>query len=73
MPGVADARRGQAVRAAVVLREGSAVDAEALIALVGERLAQYKRPTAIDFVEEIPRTGSGKALRRVLAEPFTES
>jgi acyl-coenzyme A synthetase/AMP-(fatty) acid ligase len=39
-----------------------------LIALVGERLASYKRPQRIVFVPEIPRLPSGKALRRVLKE-----
>jgi acyl-CoA synthetase (AMP-forming)/AMP-acid ligase II len=39
-----------------------------LIALVGDRLASYKRPKEVVLVEEIPRLPSGKVLRRVLKE-----
>lgn len=45
-----------------------AVSADELIALVGERLATYKRPRRVVFVPEIPRLPSGKVLRRVLEE-----
>jgi acyl-CoA synthetase (AMP-forming)/AMP-acid ligase II len=68
--GVADAARGQVPRAAVVLRPGAAASAEALIDRVKRQLASYKSPVRIDFVDEIPRTASGKALRRVLVERF---
>jgi acyl-CoA synthetase (AMP-forming)/AMP-acid ligase II len=68
--GVADAARGQVARAAVVLRPGAAVGEEELIERVKRQLASYKSPVRIDFVDEIPRTASGKALRRVLVERF---
>ncbi len=60
---------GEAVVAAVALHGavGTPADTE-LIELVGERLASYKRPSHIVFVEEIPRLPSGKVLRRVLKE-----
>ncbi|WP_454791227.1 class I adenylate-forming enzyme family protein [Mycolicibacterium lutetiense] len=64
--GVADAADGEAVVAAVAT--SSAVSAEELIDLVGERLASYKRPSRVEFVTEIPRLPSGKVLRRVLKE-----
>lgn len=64
--GVPDAADGEAVVAAVAVREP--VAAEALMALVGERLASYKRPARIVFTDEIPRLPSGKVLRRVLKE-----
>ena len=66
--GVPDAVRGQVPRAAVVRRPGTDVAADELIAYADERLAGYKRLTAVDFVAEVPRTASGKALRRVLVE-----
>jgi acyl-coenzyme A synthetase/AMP-(fatty) acid ligase len=44
------------------------VAADELVALVGDRLASYKRPARVVFVPEIPRLPSGKALRRVLKE-----
>ncbi|PRC42767.1 AMP-dependent synthetase [Mycobacterium sp. ITM-2017-0098] len=57
---------GEAIVAAVTA--GGPVDADALIALVGDRLASYKRPSRVMVVDEIPRLPSGKVLRRVLRE-----
>ncbi|MWA02431.1 AMP-binding protein [Actinomadura sp. LD22] len=64
--GIPDAADGEAVVAAVA--PSGPVDPAALIALVGERLASYKRPREVVFVEEIPRLPSGKVLRRVLKD-----
>jgi acyl-CoA synthetase (AMP-forming)/AMP-acid ligase II len=64
--GVPDAANGEAVVAAV--KTCAAVEADELVALVGERLASYKRPSRVVFVPEIPRLPSGKVLRRVLKE-----
>ena len=64
--GVPDAADGEAIVAAVA-RSGE-VDAAELVALIGDRLASYKRPSRVVFVEEIPRLPSGKVLRRVLKE-----
>jgi acyl-CoA synthetase (AMP-forming)/AMP-acid ligase II len=64
--GVTDTADGEAVVAAV--RTHEPVDADALVTLVGNRLASYKRPARIVFVDEIPRLPSGKVLRRVLKE-----
>jgi acyl-CoA synthetase (AMP-forming)/AMP-acid ligase II len=67
--GVPDGAGGEAVVAAVALAAGAPpVDAAELTALVGERLASYKRPARVEFVPEIPRLPSGKVLRRVLRE-----
>ncbi|EHI11839.1 class I adenylate-forming enzyme family protein [Mycolicibacterium thermoresistibile] len=57
---------GEALVAAVTRR--GEVSADELLALVGERLASYKRPSRVVFVPEIPRLPSGKVLRRVLKE-----
>jgi acyl-CoA synthetase (AMP-forming)/AMP-acid ligase II len=64
--GVPDAANGEAIVAAV--KTCAPVGADELIALVGDRLASYKRPSHVVFVDEIPRLPSGKALRRVLKE-----
>lgn len=64
--GVPDAADGESIVAAVTAT--GPVDAEELIALVGTRLASYKRPRRVVFVPEIPRLPSGKVLRRVLKE-----
>lgn len=69
--GVPDGAGGEAVVAAVT-RSGI-VEADELVALVGERLASYKRPSRVVFVPEIPRLPSGKVLRRVLKEGVTSA
>ena len=61
-----DARRGEVPVAFVVA--AARVDADELIAWAGERVAPYKRPRAVRFTDAIPRTPSGKVLRRVLRE-----
>ncbi len=67
--GVPDERYGESVRAAVVLREGAAVSSAALIDFCRTRLAGYKCPRAVDFLSELPRTGSGKIQKRALRDP----
>ncbi|WP_048473413.1 class I adenylate-forming enzyme family protein [Mycolicibacterium chlorophenolicum] len=57
---------GEAIIAAVTV--GAAVEPDALIAVVADRLASYKRPSRVVIVDEIPRLPSGKVLRRVLRE-----
>jgi acyl-CoA synthetase (AMP-forming)/AMP-acid ligase II len=64
--GVPNAANGEAIVAAV--KTCAPVDADELVALVGDRLASYKRPSRVVFVPEIPRLPSGKVLRRVLKE-----
>jgi acyl-CoA synthetase (AMP-forming)/AMP-acid ligase II len=59
---------GEAVTAAVVLRPGETVPAEALVAFCRERLAGYKVPKAIRYLEELPKTGSGKIQKAQLRE-----
>lgn len=64
--GVADPQRGQAVKAFVVLRPGFKANAElskALQEYVKQTIAPYKYPRAIDFVESLPRTETGKLQR----------
>jgi long-chain acyl-CoA synthetase len=68
--GVPDARWGEAVKAIVVLCEGEAADAVALLAHCRERLAGYKVPKSIDFVKALPMTGTGKISKKDLREPF---
>jgi len=68
--GVPDDQWGESVKAVVRLREGMKVSADTLIAFCGERLAGYKKPRSIDFVEELPRDAAGKLLKRKLREPY---
>jgi acyl-CoA synthetase (AMP-forming)/AMP-acid ligase II len=59
---------GEAVHAAVVVRAGAAVSADELIALCRDRLASFKKPQRVEFVDELPRTGIGKIDKRALRE-----
>ncbi|HXX04985.1 MAG TPA: fatty acid--CoA ligase [Xanthobacteraceae bacterium] len=68
--GVPDDKWGEAVKAMVVKKPGANVTAEDLIRHAGERIARYKLPRSIDFVETLPRTPTGKILKRELRKPF---
>lgn len=69
--GVPDSTFGETVKAFVVLKAGSAVDAEQLAAHCRGLLAEYKVPSSIEFVEGLPKGPTGKILRRALREPQT--
>jgi long-chain acyl-CoA synthetase len=64
--GVPDDYRGETVKAFVSLRPGKTVDKAELIAFCRERMAAYKYPRQVEFLEEIPKTVTGKLLRREL-------
>jgi len=64
--GVAHAYRGETVKAFVSLKPGSDVDAEQLISYCKARMAAYKYPRQIDILPDLPKTPTGKILRRAL-------
>ncbi len=64
--GVPDAYRGETVKAFVSLKAGRSVEPDALIAFARERLAAYKYPREVEVLAELPKTASGKILRRDL-------
>lgn len=66
--GVADPFLGEQVRAHVVLAEGHEVDAEELQRFCRQHIANFKVPTFVRFVDSLPRSGTGKVLKRVLRE-----
>ena len=68
--GVPDQVWGEAVKACVVLRQGAQVTETELIDFTRERLARYKCPKSVDFVDVLPRNPSGKLLKRILREPY---
>ncbi len=68
--GIPDDRWGEAVKAVVVPRSGAERDEAALIAFMRERLAHFKCPSSVDWVDAIPRNSSGKILKRILREPY---
>jgi O-succinylbenzoic acid--CoA ligase len=68
-----DPEWGEAVVAAVVRRDGREVAVEELLAFCAQELAAYKVPKAIRFADRLPRTESGKLLRRELAaKPYDQ-
>jgi long-chain acyl-CoA synthetase len=64
--GVPDAYRGETVKAFVSLRRGAEASVEELIAHCRERLAAFKAPRQIEILDDLPKTASGKILRRSL-------
>lgn len=66
--GVPDERMGEEVVAFVTLRPGASVTEAELLAYCQEHLAKYKTPRRIVFLEELPRSGVGKILKKVLRE-----
>jgi O-succinylbenzoic acid--CoA ligase len=64
--GRSDPEWGEAIVAAVVLRDGSSVPPDELRAFCAARMARFKVPKTIEFVPELPRTESGKLIRRRL-------
>ncbi|MFJ9418071.1 class I adenylate-forming enzyme family protein [Streptomyces sp. NPDC101227] len=64
--GVPDAYRGESVKAYVSLRAGAAPEPAELAAYCKERLAAYKYPRVVEILPELPKTASGKILRREL-------
>lgn len=63
---IADDHKGELAKAYVVRRQGSTVDADTLERHCRERLAPYKVPRAWQFVSDVPKTSSGKIMRRML-------
>ncbi|MET0546608.1 MAG: long-chain-fatty-acid--CoA ligase [Caulobacterales bacterium] len=64
--GVPDEKWGEAVKAIVVLKPGQSATPEEIIAFVRQRIAGYKAPKSVDFVDALPRNPSGKILKREL-------
>jgi fatty-acyl-CoA synthase/long-chain acyl-CoA synthetase len=68
--GIPNEEWGENVHAVVVLKSDSTADEAAVQAFAREHLAGYKVPRSISFADEIPKTGTGKILKRVLREPY---
>jgi len=71
--GVPDPDWGEAIKAVVKLREGASLGEDEVVAFVGERMADYKRPRSVDFVEEFPRDAAGKLLKRLIRDRYWEA
>nr|WP_277995824.1 hypothetical protein [Thermanaeromonas toyohensis] len=62
--GVGDSLKGETVKAYIVLKEGASVDRRQ--EFLKERLAPYKIPRIFEFVAELPKSPTGKVLKRLL-------
>jgi fatty-acyl-CoA synthase len=74
--GVPHVEMGQEVKAVVQLRDGVAPSeelAEELVDYVRERLAHFKAPRSVDFVDELPRSATGKLVKRTLQARYLEA
>ncbi|HSI01548.1 MAG TPA: long-chain-fatty-acid--CoA ligase [Reyranella sp.] len=68
--GVPDERWGEAVKAVVVKKAGAEVTPGELIGWARERIAGYKLPKSIDFIDALPRNPTGKILKRQLRKAY---
>jgi len=68
--GIPDPEWGQQPMAIVVLKEGEVVTAEEIIEYCHSRPAGFKRPRSVSFVDSLPRTPTGKVLKRILREQY---
>jgi fatty-acyl-CoA synthase len=70
--GVPHEKWGEAVHAVVILHEGETVTEDEIRQWCRDKIAGYKRPKSVDFIEEdeMPRTGTGKILHRLLRERY---
>ncbi len=68
--GVPDDHWGEAVKAVVVPVPGAELSAAGVIDFCRTRLAHFQCPASVDIVEELPRSATGKVLKRTLREPY---
>lgn len=64
--GIADADKGERVAVAVVTKKGADLTAESIVAYCRDNIAAYKVPAKVDLVSELPKSATGKILKRVL-------
>jgi crotonobetaine/carnitine-CoA ligase len=71
--GIPDEMRDEAIKAYVILRENSTISEEELIFYCRERLAKFKVPDSIEFIDEFPRTSVGKVQKHILRKRHLEA
>ena len=70
MIGVPSDKWGETVKALVVKKEGTEPTPASIIGFAKERIASFKCPTSVDFIDALPRNPSGKILKRELRAPY---
>jgi len=71
--GISDPYRGETIKAVISLKAGHTVTAEEIKAFARERMAAYKYPRVVEIVEDLPKTTSGKIMRRLLQTTTVEA
>jgi len=71
--GVPDDKWGESVKAVVVLAAGAEPDEAGIIAWAAQRIARYKLPKSVTFVDGLPRNHTGKVLRRELRDRYRQA
>ncbi len=71
--GLPHADFGEGVAAAVVLREGTALDEAAILSRLAGKLARFKQPKRVFFIDELPRNAMGKVQKAVLRDTFRDA
>ena len=71
--GIADEQWGESLVAVVQRRAGSDLDADGVVQWVRDRLADYKKPRFVEFVDELPRDPNGKVVKRTLRDAYVTS
>ena len=70
--GIPDVELGEAVKAVVVLKEGQKATEEEIMGFCRQYLASYAIPGSVEFIDRLPRTASGKILKRELKEQYSK-
>lgn len=68
--GIPDEIYGEAVCAAVVMKNGKKAEAQEIISYCASRISSYKKPKKVIFMEELPKNASGKVTKNIMREPF---
>jgi acyl-CoA synthetase (AMP-forming)/AMP-acid ligase II len=63
---------GEAVKACIVLKEGQKATEAEIISFCKKELAGYKAPKSVDFIDALPKTGSGKIYKKGLRDPYVD-
>lgn len=68
--GVPDERWGETVKAIVVMRRGLSATPEEIMEFCRGKLGRFEQPRSVEFTDDLPRTPSGKVIKRALREPY---
>lgn len=70
--GIPDAVKGELAKAFIVLKKGETATADEIIQFARDRMAKYKAPRSVEFVDELPQGPTGKILKRELRQTIKE-